>query len=65
MPQEYLAPFAVDIAASSCLTEYIRGTDGVPDVRDVSASLFGRCLQYRCTAVTASGDVPLAYDLQI
>ena len=52
-------------AVASYLTEYIRGTDGVLDVRDAAASVSGRCLQYRCTAVTTAGDVPMTYAMEI
>ena len=50
-------------ALATYLTEYIRKTDGVEDVREVRFSVEGRRFSYSCTVLTADGPVNINYEL--
>lgn len=50
-------------ALANSLTSYIRETDGVQDVRDVSCSVAGRQFSFSCTVVTDSGTANINYEL--
>ena len=48
---------------ASYLTEYIRKTEGVEDVRDVSFRVSGRTFSYACTVLTEDGETTLEYTI--
>ena len=50
-------------ALANYLTEYIRKTDGVEEVREVSFSVEGRRFSYTCTVVTDEGSMEIHYAL--
>ena len=50
-------------ALANYLTSYIRETDGVQDVRDVSISTVGRQFSFSCTVVTEYGNTNISYQL--
>ena len=50
-------------AMATYLTEYIRKTDGVEDVREVRFSVDGRRFSYFCTVLTENGPADVRYVL--
>ncbi len=50
-------------AMANYLTSYIRETDGVQDVRDVSFSVIGRQFSFSCTVVTEYGQTDIYYQI--
>ena len=48
---------------ASYLTEYIRKTEGVEDVRDVSFRVSGRTFLYTCIAETDSGSTEIRFNI--
>ena len=48
-------------ALAAYLTSYIRETDGVEDVRDVTFSSEGRQFSYTCTVDTGDGSASVQY----
>ena len=50
-------------ALANYLSEYIRKTEGVEEVREVSFSVEGRQFSYGCTVVTDEGQADVRYSL--
>ena len=51
------------LTLANYLTSYIRATDGVRDVRDVSFAMDGKQFCYSCTIITAEGSALFNYEL--
>ena len=50
-------------ALATYLTDYIRKTDGVEEVREVCFSVEGRVFSYSCVVITEDGSATVQYSL--